>query len=319
MPINLKETYPVIKDFDGISELLLRYVDDKDKKWSATNPSIGFNPATGYGITIRSANYVLGSEFYDILVTTSSRVTNRLWFSELDSGFNLINLREIDFKDCGIDIKRGVEDARLFSRDGEWFFTAVMLEEHTPLARMSLFKLDTKLNKAYFIEKYDSWDYDSVEKNWMLPALEPSNLFDFIHGPTGVVKDHKFFFNSATNESTKLVRGGSSLWPLGDGTYLAVTHSTYTKSVLRYNPRTFSTGPVGIKTYTHQFTKYSSEGKIVAISEEFMFNHRGVEFAAGLVEKDGNFIISYGYEDVASCLAVISRETVLNMLKEIDA
>ena len=50
------------------------------------------------------------------------------------------------------------------------------------------------------------------------------------------------------------------------------------------------------------------------MSEEFVFDHPGIEFAAGLVEKDGNFIISYGNEDVASCLATISREKALNLL-----
>ena len=53
------------------------------------------------------------------------------------------------------------------------------------------------------------------------------------------------------------------------------------------------------------------------MSEEFVFDHPGIEFAAGLVEKDGNFIVSYGNEDVSACLATISKDRALALLQPV--
>jgi predicted GH43/DUF377 family glycosyl hydrolase len=45
--------------------------------------------------------------------------------------------------------------------------------------------------------------------------------------------------------------------------------------------------------------------------------HSGIEFAAGLVEKGDDFIVSYGKDDLSSHIAIIPKDIVLNSLEEI--
>jgi predicted GH43/DUF377 family glycosyl hydrolase len=55
------------------------------------------------------------------------------------------------------------------------------------------------------------------------------------------------------------------------------------------------------------------------MSEPFRFISKGIEFAAGIIEKDGNIIISFGKDDVSSHLAIIDKKKVLKLLKKVDS
>jgi hypothetical protein len=312
------EAPPLFSTFGGTTKGFSRYIKEDEPEWSSTNPAIGFSDKYGYAMLVRSTNYFLNLDYYGVNITTGSTVKNRLWYVSLSADLEATSLVEIAaITPEHLPISRGLEDARLFSRDGEWYFTCVMLENHTPVARIALFSLDTASGTATFIEKYESWDRSKLEKNWMTPALETNSRFDFIYGPTGIVKDKKFDIKECTNQNIADVRGGSCLWPLGDSTYLAVIHEVDIKPIQRYNPRTFATENTGLRQYSHRLARYSDIGELVQISDHFIFNHYNVEFACGLVEKDGNFIISYGLQDVVACLATISRENALAMLKDV--
>jgi predicted GH43/DUF377 family glycosyl hydrolase len=309
---------PLLDSFGGYTRGFSRYVKDSEPEWSSTNPSIGFSEKYGYGMMVRSANYFLNNDFYGINVTTGSTIKNRLWYVLLDSDLSAISLSEVRVVTPDwLPISRGVEDARLFSRDGEWFFTCVVLETHTPVARLALFSFDSVTCVATFVDKYESWDPAKLEKNWMVPALESNDHFDFIYGPTGTVKDKKFNIKECTNPDIANIRGGSCLWPLGDETYLAVVHEVDIQPIERFNPRTFANELVGLRQYSHRFARYSKYGEMIQLSDRFIFNHYKVEFACGLVEKDDNFIISYGLQDITACIATINRKNALAMLKDI--
>jgi predicted GH43/DUF377 family glycosyl hydrolase len=311
------ENPPLLSTFGATTVGFSRYIQESELEWSSTNPSIGFSKKYGYGMLVRSANYFLNTEYYGINVTTGSTIKNRLWYVSLNSDLSAKSLIEIKaITPDYLPISRGLEDARLFSRDGEWFFTCVILETHTPVARIALFSLDFTSGTATFIEKYESWDPTKLEKNWMTPALEANSTFDYIYGPTGIVKDRKFDIKECTNENISHVRGGSCLWPLDDGSYLAVIHEVSIKPIERFNPRTFAKELTGLRQYSHRFARYSYTGELIQISEHFIFNHYNVEFSCGLVEKDGNFIISYGLQDVAAHFAIIPKEKALAMLKD---
>jgi hypothetical protein len=318
MPLTSSKNPPLLSTFGATTVGFSRYIQESELEWSSTNPSIGFSNKYGYGMLVRSANYFLNTEFYGINVTTGSTIKNRLWYVSLNSDLSAKSLIEIKpSTPDNLPISRGLEDARLFSRDDEWFFTCVILETHTPVARIALFSLDIELGVATFIDKYESWDPDKLEKNWMTPALGANSHFDFIYGPTGAVKDKKFNIKECTNENIARVRGGSCLWPLDDGTYIAVIHEVVIKPVERFNPRTFANEVTGLRQYSHRFARYSNIGELIQISDHFIFNHYNVEFACGLVEKDGNFVISYGLQDVAAHFAIILKEKALAMLKDI--
>jgi hypothetical protein len=98
---------------------------------------------------------------------------------------------------------------------------------------------------------------------------------------------------------------------------VAVVHSLYTKRIIWDNPKTFTKQGGLQKFYTHQFAKYNYKGEITHITPEFQFEHNGIEFAAGLVEKGDDFIVSYGKDDLSSHIAIIPKDIVLNSLEEI--
>jgi hypothetical protein len=313
----LKTNYPTIEQLGGSVKKVRRLVDPNDKSWSAFNPSIGFSPKLGYAMTIRSSNYVINLDTGYLQITAGSLVTNKVWFCELDEHLNLVNLREVKFDSGELSLKRGVEDAKLFWRDGSWWFTAVMMEkEHTSFARMSLFKYDHKKNVATFIKKYPSPEFNRPEKNWMMP-YEPNPNFDFIYGPASIMKDDVFIKYPNLNSSITPVRGNTNLLKIGDE-YLALVHTLYTKNVVWNNPNTFAKQDGLRKIYTHMFAKYNYKGELTHLSSEFQFEHNGIEFAAGIVEKDDDFVISYGKDDLSSHLAIISKSIVLGALAKIS-
>jgi hypothetical protein len=53
---------------------------------------------------------------------------------------------------------------------------------------------------------------------------------------------------------------------------------------------------------------------IIALSRGFNFHKPGVEFAAGLVVKDKNALVSFGREDISSHIATMPMATILQSL-----
>lgn len=288
-----------------------RYVSE-NRNWSACNPSIAYSPKLGYAMTVRSSNYILHPTTGVLSVLEGSEVLSKVWFCELDNDLNPKNMREVVFSPDGPRIHRGVEDPKLFWRDDSWYFTGVMLErDHTPEARMALYKYDQETNTAIFVRKWGSPDASKPEKNWMLP-YEPNPNFDFIYGPYSVVKDDLVISRLDGVPAAGGLRGNTNLWLLEDGTYLAVVHNLfdrYTKSEEKLYTQN--------RAYIHRFATYSQTGELVGLSPEFVFKSLGVEFAAGLVVKDEQLIVSWGERDATSYLASISLQLVLESIKPV--
>lgn len=117
----------LITQLGGTTGPLLRYPDKDDTDWSAFNPSIGWAEPRGYAMLIRSSNYLLSKKTGAVRLNTGRDICTRTWFSEVSGDLSLDHLREVQFDHGSLSIKRGVEDARLFYRNGDWHFTAVML------------------------------------------------------------------------------------------------------------------------------------------------------------------------------------------------
>lgn len=308
------EQYPNIRSLGGTIIDLRRFVYSDVKEWSATNPSIGYAPRKGYAVAIRSSNYVImPNGTYS--VTDGGLIQSQVWFSELDKEFKLTNLRKIDVSGVGLDLRRGLEDPKLFWRDGSWWFTAVMLEKsHTPFARMVTCQLDKTATKIISLEKHAGVDTHRPEKNWMLP-YKPSPHFDFVYASNAVIKDGVMTTWMEDNEDLHAIRGNTNLHDLGDTTYLAVTHRMMQKTDMVHQANSFGVIRATLRNYVHYFTRYDQYGKVIGISEGFQFHKPGVEFAAGIVAHKNDFIISFGREDVSSHLAVIPQKTVLDGLR----
>ena len=314
----IREPYPTFKDIGGVTARFLRLVDPENKAWSAFNPSIAYSPEFGYAATIRSSNYTIDEMSGAIDVRIGNLVKSEVWYATFDDKFELVSRVKIKFAPGGLSLSRGVEDARLFWRDGSWHFTAIMLEkEHTPYARVALYKYDPDTNLATFIKKWDGPDVFRPEKNWMIPP-EVNPNFDFIYGATGVIKDDCLIAKPSTIKALGGLRGNTNLHPLGDGTYLALMHSLYLKGGNVLNQRTMGMQRASYRKYTHQFVRFDNYGTVIELSDEFIFDELDIEFAAGIVEKDGKYVISYGRNDVSSHLAIIDKQRVHEMLIPVD-
>ena len=310
------EEHPTIKDLGGTVIDLLRYPDEKDPHWGATNPSIGHNGKSVYATTIRSSNYYI-NKVGSYVPFFGERFLSRVYYSELDRDWKLKKLRQIDFDGLDISFGRGVEDAKLFYRDG-WFFTGVVLEkDHTPAARMAIFELDTRKNKVVSYTKFPGREPMVPEKNWMLP-YEQSEHFDWIYGPNQVVAGHMISTWMTDCKAIKTLRGSSNLISLGDDTYLGVMHRTFFNKTSPYVSTTFSTVQSVLRDYVHYFVQFDKHGYILQLSDGFRFHAPGVEFAAGLVIKGNEAIVSFGRNDVSSHIARIPLDTVLKSLNPIE-
>jgi hypothetical protein len=317
MAKTMKFDYPYLEDFGAELIHLMDRPEPDVKEWMALNPSVGYSEEDGHICLIRSSNYVIEPVTRQFKILTSGDIRTHVWVCSLDSKtWEVSNLRQIEIIG-GPAVPRGIEDARLYRRNGEWYMHGVMLERaHTVPARIATYKLDLEKNEAHFIEKLEGPSIDRPEKNWMTTFGEASPNFDFIYGPTSIMKDNVFICKPNTNEEIAQVRGGSSLLELEDGSYLAVTHTVFDRRELQ-----FEDGEVRqaiYRNYVHQFVRYDSFGKIIELSPEFLFEGYAVEFAAGLADAGDNFVISYGIEDSSANLAVIPKKNVMDMLYPAD-
>lgn len=305
------------KDLGGDVWRLLRFPEEADKRWSAFNPSIAYSPVEGYVVLFRSSNYFLDPETTSAVITVGSWVRSRMWLGSLDADWQLIpgSLREVDFSDCGIRIKRGPEDGRLYWRDGTWEITAGLYEPGIELPRIAKFKLDGL--KAKLVEIYQDGELFQVEKNWTTTNT-PNDKFDFIYTSVDIYKKGVGPVRlREPNESVRHVRGGSQLWELENGEYLSVIHEADIKSVKINIPRMFTFKDIFVRTYVHRFAKYDSSGKLIGLSPRFKFSDARIEFAAGLVVAGDEIIVSYGYKDVVAYLGKIKLDVVLKSIKEV--
>jgi hypothetical protein len=317
MSKNMLLEYPYIEEYGARLFKLLDRPEANVKEWSAFNPTIGYSDKDGYVCLIRSSNYVLEADTCQADVLTGGGIKTNIWLCTLDQAtWEVCNLRKVKIVD-GPEFTSGVEDCRLYLRGGEWYFHGVVREDsHTPVPRLASYKLDIETGEARFVEKYDSPTMDRTEKNWMTTFKSKNPNFDFIYGPTSIIKDGLFICKPNTDNDISQVRGGSSLLELDNGNYLAVTHTVYMRQYTVPHRNTYKM--VQQRKYTHQFVKYDNSGAIVGISPEFVFDGNLIEFAAGLSETDTEFVVSYGIADSSAHIAVIPKDSVLGMLKPVD-
>jgi hypothetical protein len=184
-------------------------------------------------------------------------------------------------------------------------------------ARVALYKYDQDLNLATFIKKYEGYDVFKPEKNWML-AVSPNPNFEFITYPTTTYRDGVFTSRASNAKVLGGLRGNTNLLELGDGTYLSLVHTVYMKKFDEFNKNTYSITHAVQRRYTHQFIRFDSYGKAIELSREFFFEEFDVEFAVGLVQKEDQYVITYGRKDQSAHMAVIHKGTVMNMLEPIE-
>lgn len=306
--------YPTFKEIGGEVSLTRRYIDTENKAWSAFNPSIMLSNEGEYWMAVRSSNYVLMSNGHASL-TAEQKIRNKLYIVRLnpdDWSFDTTTLKEVDTKRLRDDIIRNVEDPRLFWDGENYCITATFLERTVPVARLCKITLESlESAKPSSLHIYES-PTGLVEKNWM-PIVGTK---DFIYKNDGIIVDEQLV-PVAASETTKLFRGGTQVLPLEGGDSIAVIHQLHYKIYGGMSPSTFG-ALQSIRQYTHRFVKYNSQYEITHMTPRFVFVDDGIEFAAGLIEKDNKYVVSLGRSDIATFMATIDKQKVLEMMEKVD-
>lgn len=193
-----------------------------------------------------------------------------------------------------------------------------MMETHTPVARFCVCKLNAKATEVETVEIYDGVRPKQPEKNWLVPDINPNKNFDFIYGPTAIVKGDKIIYTMSNNRKISALRGNSHMIEQEDGSYIALMHKLWMKSSKTYSQKHFGMIDWVEKNYGHYFVRFDRFGTITEMSEAFNFVAPGIEFVGGMVEKDGNLVVSFGREDVSSHLAIYPKDRAINMMRPLE-
>lgn len=267
-----------------------------------------------YWMAVRSSNYVLMSNGHASL-TAEQKIRNKLYLVKLIPEtweFDDTTLKEIDTTSLRDDIKRNVEDPRLFWDGENYCITTTFVEITLPIPRICKITLDSLENaKPLSLEIFDS-PTNNVEKNWMPIA----NTKDFIYKSNGIIKNGKLN-EIKSPEVSNLFRGGTQIIRIDEKSSIGLIHQLHYKIYAAMSPSTFG-ALQSIRQYTHRFVKYNNNYEITHISPRFLFLGNGIEFAAGITEYKDDYVISLGRSDIATVMATISKENVFKMLEEVN-
>jgi hypothetical protein len=288
---------------------------DDTGHWHTFNPSVGLSPSGELAVTLRSSNYQLDPDTGELYVPGGGNILSRAWCGRLTPELELTDVRQLTWDSAGPPVKRGTEDTKLYWQDG-WRFTGVMVEAHTPVARMVEYQLDLDTGETTWLRGHSGIDRRQPEKNWMRPYADAA--FDWVYGPGKVMRHGKVTALRPLTPEIDGLRGNSNLWLLPDGSYLAVVHRLRTAK-LGWGVSALSKRSMQqlMKDYRHLLARYDATGNLVELSPEFSFIAPGVEFAAGLVVRGDELLISFGSQDASPHLATVPLAAALSWLRPV--
>tara|TARA_R110000796_G_C14514738_1_gene430249 strand:+ start:405 stop:1451 length:1047 start_codon:yes stop_codon:yes gene_type:complete len=222
----------------------------------------------------------------------------------------------------------GLEDVRVFRWDEKLYVCGVRRDvKNDGEGRMEL--CEVEWGKNICIEqtrdRIEVQPHTYLEKNWM-PIFDMPFHFIRWANPLEIVKVNPedkstevvktgilSIISSETviskDEKIKLplgLRGGSPVIPFGEnGDRMCITHET-----------DFFHHP-GMKKdahYYHRFIIWDKDWNLKSLSQPFKFMGAMIEFCCGLLVKDNNLIISYGYQDNAAYILKMP----INLLNKLE-
>lgn len=319
--------YPALSEWGGRTRQIGRHAKVGDARWSLFNPCIAWSPVDGYRVSFRSSNYYLYTDGR-AGITWGLKVFNFAYIADLDDSLSSdIVIYSLNIGRPSTDyyrlsdgsahqFVRGVEDLRLFWTADGWKAIGTILERPVPLARLGVVTLEEGADVAV-MDGVEGLDPTRPEKNWQPVSYGSDGAFDFIYGPNLVVAQGAIK-QVGPRWAGEPLHGGTPLIPLGDGTLLSVAHEIEKWEQTFWSPteRRYIEGKP--RKYRHRFVRYDGDGQIIEMTEPFVFDTYGIEFAAGLVEHGYDFVVSYGRNDVAACLAHVEQRQVLKRLKKVQ-
>lgn len=206
---------------------------------------------------------------------------------------------------------RGLEDQRWIVHQGRLWFSACCCQ--VPLqeggARMVLGRMNEALDGVDHLVplRYDA--ARDAEKNWLLWSLGDRLLAIYGYHPftllgldtaTGLARP---FRAHRANFPARRLRGSAGPVPVPErpGHWLVLAHEV---------ARRFDK-----PLYAHRWLLVHPDLGMVAYSRPFVFDHVGIEYAAGLLDNgDGTLSVTYGFEDREARWALLDRSRVLASL-----
>lgn len=244
-----------------------------------------------------------------------------------------------EFKNGNLDVKKvdtskldikpiwefvGLEDARVVVWDDKMWLCGVRRDTTTNgVGRMEMSKIALKNGQYVETERYRLDTPNSVntycEKNWVPINDKPYHFVKWTN-PVEVVKvdlktkldnQHykceQVFLGDTILNLPRDIRGGSNLVNFGDN-YLMVTHEVNLFKSELNNKDAY---------YFHRFFLLDKEFNVIKISDSFNFLTGNIEFATGLVVKDEEVYISFGFQDNSAYLLKTNINFIYSLLKDV--
>lgn len=210
----------------------------------------------------------------------------------------------------------GLEDARLVKWDNKIYLTGVRRDTTTNgQGRMELSELEFTDTEVKEINRLripaPGKDNSYCEKNWV-PILDQPYHYVKWTNPTEVVKVDLEEKTCTTihlgewKEMLKDLRGGSQVIPYKDG-YLTLNHETdlYKSEAGRKDA-----------TYRHRFTCWDKDWNVIKFSKVFSFMNAKIEFACGMAEFKGDYLITFGFQDNAAYVLKVTDKFLEDFINE---
>lgn len=298
--IDLQELGAELKIFGEIDDVAMRHF----------NPSIAWHDGK-LKIAIRSCNFAvkrLGDWYFRDGSAYSK--TDVLYGDLNPESLTVSNLTKLKLSDNSPTrtLVAGLEDARLFSRkDGMHAigFESDRLSRSLHNETASLAEYLIKGNDLKYIRTLEKPDKKTVEKNWQPVDVETA-YFEYTYSPTQVWQGSNVLGDKYNGE----IHGGSQLLEQNDGTYLSLVHEKIAD--VRYGRSVYDR-----YVYYTYLARHDKIGNIIQLSKPFRFGTlENIEFASGMVECNGDFLISFGIRDCKWAIARIDKEKLTNLLED---
>lgn len=275
----------------------------ESETFSPCNPSIAKSATGELACLVRTVNYELGEED-GIWFRGDPAPNTRNYFITLGQDLSQQSVTWIDdlmVRNTRVPARDGLEDGRLFWWRDAWWFTATALH-HGPRVRgtMALCKLNkTTVEHLEFLHSPHNRE---VEKNWM-PLAEGDQLsVVYMHHPSESYELHPQKRKLWLGGYAPLAgwSGGSQLIPY-EGAYLGVVHQRR-----KHRNRVH---------YAHRLVCYNGNLEPFHAGREFYFRGEQIEFCSGLVEHNGQHVLSFGVKDREAWLVSLTATEVAALLK----
>jgi len=242
--------------------------------------------------------------------------TNFSHFAVLNSDFQIKEKFIIDiskFDALPLCEYCGLEDARLVKWDNKMYLCGNNRYDFPILGRRRVYLSEVQIENGvmseisrYCLPSPEANDSD-WEKNWM-PILDMPYHFVRWSDPTEIVK-YDIEKNTTTvvhkkekNTELENLRGSSQVISWKNG-YLAVVHENYYTQNIKWPDKT-----------GHRFLFWDKDWNLIKVSDEFFFFNHGIEFCAGFIYQDNQFLLSISINEQENFIIKCPSSIIEEML-----